>query len=64
MTQYNFTWNARLKFTAEQTSEGRHNLTMLFSRPVRNRIDMCLLGNDDETDDEISSAFLKVAYRS
>jgi hypothetical protein len=64
VTQYNFTWNARLKFTAEQTSEGRHNLTGLFSWPVRKDIDVYLLWNDYETDEEdVSSVFLKLVYR-
>ncbi len=64
VTQYNFTWNARAKFTAEQTSEGRHNLTMLFSWPVRKEIDIYVLWNDYETDeDDVNSVFLKAVYR-
>jgi len=64
VTQYNFPWNSRLKFTAEQTSEGRHNLTTLFSWPVRKDIDLYLLWNDYETGEEdVNSAFFKVAYR-
>lgn len=64
VTQYSFTWNSRLKFTAEQTSEGRHNLTALFSWPVKREIDFYLLWNDYEAgDEEVSSAFLKLVYR-
>jgi hypothetical protein len=64
VTQYNFTWNARLKFTAEQTSEGRHNLTALFSWPIRKEVDVYVLWNDYETDeDDVNSVFLKVVYR-
>jgi len=64
VTQYNFPWNSRVKFTAEQTSEGRHNLTMLFSWPVRKDIDLYLLWNDYETDEaDVNSAFFKAVYR-
>ena len=64
VTQYSFPWDSRLKFTAEQTSEGRHNLTMLFSWPVRTEVDLYLLWNDYDTDaEDVSSAFFKVVYR-
>ncbi|MHC4173402.1 MAG: carbohydrate binding family 9 domain-containing protein [Planctomycetota bacterium] len=64
ITQYTFTWNGRIKFTAEQTSEGRHNLTTLFSWPVRDNMDLYLLFNDYETDgQDVSAAFFKVVYR-
>jgi hypothetical protein len=64
VTQYNFSWKARIKFTAEQTSEGRHNLTTLFSWPVRKQIDLYVLWNDYETGDEdVNSVFAKVVYR-
>ncbi len=64
VTQYSFVWDARVKFTAEQTSEDRHNLTMLFSWPVRKAIDFYVLWNDYEVDGEdVSSAFVKLVYR-
>jgi hypothetical protein len=64
VTQYTFTWNGRIKFTAEQTSEGRHNLTALFSWPVRDNMDLYLLFNDYETNGQaVSAAFFKVVYR-
>jgi hypothetical protein len=64
VTQYSFPWNARVKFTAEQTSEDRHNLTMLFSWPVKKNIDFYFLLNDYEIDgEEVRAAFLKMVYR-
>ena len=64
VTQYSFSWNSRLKFTAEQTSEGRHNLTMLFSWPVRKDVDLYLLWNDYDTDEkDVNSAFFKAVCR-
>ena len=64
VTQYNFVWNGRIKLTAEQTSEDRHNLTVLFSWPMRDNIDLYLLFNDYEVDGEdICAAFFKVVYR-
>jgi len=53
-----------VKFTAEQTSEDRHNLTMLFSWPVRENTDLYVLLNDYGTGSEdVRAAFVKVAYR-
>jgi len=64
VTQYTFTWNGRIKFTAEETSEGRHNLTALFSWPMKDNIDLYVLFNDYETDgQEVCGAFFKVVYR-
>jgi hypothetical protein len=64
VTEYWFPWNGRVKFTAEQTSEDRHNLTMLFSWPMRKNIDLYFLLNDYEIDgEEVSVAFLKMVYR-
>jgi len=64
VTQYNFVWDGRIKFTAEQTSENRHNLTVLFSWPMRDDIDLYLLFNDYETNGEdVCAAFFKVVYR-
>jgi hypothetical protein len=64
VTQYSFPWNGIVKFTAEQTSEDRHNLTMLFSWPVKKNIDLYFLLNDYEMDgEEVSAAFLKLVYR-
>jgi len=64
VTQYNFVWNARIKFTAEQTSEDRHNLTLLFSWPVKQNTDLYVLFNNYELDGEkVSGAFVKLVYR-
>lgn len=64
VTQYNFVWNARIKFTAEQTSEDRHNLTMLFSWPMKQNTDLYVLFNDYEIDGEkVRAAFVKMVYR-
>ena len=64
VTQYTFTWNGRIKFTAEETSEGRHNLTALFSWPMKDNIDLYLLFNDYDTNgQEVCGAFFKVVYR-
>ena len=64
VTQYNFPWNGRIKFTAEQTSEDRHNLTMLFSWPMKDDTDLYFLLNDYEIDGEkVRAAFLKIVYR-
>ena len=64
VTQYTFVWNGRIKFTAEQTSEDRHNLTILFSWPMRKNMDLYLLYNDYITDvDSIRAAFAKLVYR-
>ena len=64
VTQYSFTWNGIVKFTAEQTSEDRHNLTLLFSWPVKKNMDLYVLLNDYETDTEdVQAAFVKMVYR-
>jgi hypothetical protein len=65
VTQYSFPWNGIVKFTAEQTSEDRHNLTLLFSwERIRENIDLYVLLNDYETDDEdVQGAFVKLVYR-
>ncbi|MHC4119505.1 MAG: carbohydrate binding family 9 domain-containing protein [Planctomycetota bacterium] len=64
VTQYNFVWNARIKFTAEQTSEDRHNLTMLFSWPMNLNTDFYVLLNDYEVNgEEVRAAFVKLVYR-
>jgi hypothetical protein len=65
VTQYSFPWNGIVKFTAEQTSEGRHNLTLLFSwEKVRKNMDLYFLLNDYETDTEdVQAAFVKLVYR-
>jgi hypothetical protein len=64
VTQYNFVWNARIKFTAEQTSEDRHNLTMLFSWPMALNKDFYVLLNDYEVNGEkVRAAFVKMVYR-
>jgi hypothetical protein len=64
VTQYTFPWNGRIKFTAEETSEDRHNLTMLFSWPMKDDTDLYFLLNDYEVDgEEVRAAFLKIVYR-
>ncbi|MHC4693363.1 MAG: carbohydrate binding family 9 domain-containing protein, partial [Planctomycetota bacterium] len=64
VTQYTFIWNGRIKFTAEETSEDRHNLTILFSWPMRKNMDLYLLYNDYITDVEsVRAAFAKLVYR-
>ena len=64
VTQYSFSWNGIVKFTAEQTSEDRHNLTLLFSWPVKKNIDLYVLLNDYETDvEDVQAAFVKMVYR-
>ncbi len=64
VTEYNFPWNGRIKFTAEQTSEDRHNLTMLFSWPMKDNTDLYFLLNDYEVNGEkVRAAFFKIVYR-
>ena len=64
VTQYSFPWNVRIKFTAEQTSEDRHNLTILFSWQMKDNTDLYFLLNDYEVDDEkVRAAFFKIVYR-
>lgn len=63
VTEYTFTWEGRVKFTAEQSSEDRHNLTLLFEWPIRENLDLYLVLNDWKTDeDEERAAFAKVVY--
>ncbi|MFQ6036836.1 MAG: DUF5916 domain-containing protein, partial [Sedimentisphaerales bacterium] len=64
VTQYYFLWDGRIKFTTEQTSQDRHNLTVLFSWPMRDNVDLYLLFNDYETNGEdVCATFFKVVYR-
>jgi len=64
VTQYTFPWNGRINFTAEQTSEDGHNLTMLFSWTMKDNTDLYFLLNDYEVDGEkIRAAFFKIVYR-
>ena len=65
VTQYSFSWNGIVKFTAEETSEGRHNLTLLFSwEKLKDNVDLYFLLNDYETDGEdVQAAFVKLVYR-
>ncbi len=64
VTQYTFPWNGRIKFTAEQTSEDRHNLTMLFSWPMKHDTDMYFVLNDyEDNGDDVREAFFKIVYR-
>ena len=64
VTEYSFSEKGRLKLTAEDTSEKRNNLTLLFSWPVRQNIDFYFLFNDYQTDGvNECGAFAKVVYR-
>ena len=64
VTEYNFPWKGRIKFTAAQTSEDRHNLTLLFSWPMKKNVDIYVLLNDYQTGDEkVRAAFVKLVYR-
>jgi hypothetical protein len=64
ITTYHFTWGSRLKFTAEKTSQGRHNITNLFSWPVNDAIDFYVLYNDYQQDEEkVSEVFVKGVYK-
>jgi len=64
VTKYTFPWNGIIKFTAEQASEDRHNLTMLFSWPMKDNTDLYFLLNDYEIDGEdVRAAFFKIVYR-
>ncbi len=64
VTEYSFPWDGIIKFTAEQTSEDRHNLTLLFSWPMKDDTDLYFLLNDYEIDGEkVRAAFFKIVYR-
>ena len=64
VTQYTFPWNGRIKFTAEETSEDRHNLTLLFSWPMKDDTDIYFVLNDyEDNGDEERGAFFKIVYR-
>lgn len=66
VTEYTFPWDGRLKFTAEDTSEERHNVTLLFSWPVRDDVDFHFVLTHARTgadEPEQRGAFTKVVYR-
>ena len=64
VTTYHFPWGSRLKVTAEQTSEDRHNLTNLFSWPLDRKTDLYVLYNDYRSGEErIRELFCKAVYR-
>ncbi|MBI4556472.1 MAG: carbohydrate binding family 9 domain-containing protein [Candidatus Hydrogenedentes bacterium] len=66
VTEYTFPWDGRVKLTAEESSENRHNVTLLFSWPVREDLDFHLVLThvqaEGETEEE-RGAFTKVVYR-
>ena len=64
VTEYVFTWDGRIKFIAEQTSEDRHNYTMLFSWPIARNMDFFFELSDINTSEETGrGAFSKFVYR-
>lgn len=66
VTEYNFLSEGRIKFTVEQTSEDRHNLTLLFFWPFKKNIDFYIVFNDFKTGaDEPTQrgVFSKLVYR-
>lgn len=66
VTEYTFLSEGRIKFTAEQTSEKRYNLTLLFFWPFRKNLDFYLVLNDfrtDATEPAQRGIFTKVVYR-
>ena len=64
VTQYSFVWNARIKLTLEQTSEDRHNVTVLFSWPVKRTTDFYVLFNDyGSAEEDVRAVFVKLVYR-
>ena len=64
VTEYVFVWEGRVKLTAEETSEDRSNLTLLFSWPVRQEMDIYLVLNDIENEGQTEEgAFTKLVYR-
>ncbi len=66
VTEYVWPWEGRIKFTAEDTAEGRYNLTLLFSWPVRDNIDYYFVFNDYRTEEDgiaERGVFTKIVYR-
>jgi len=64
VSEYTFEWDARVKFTVEQTSEDRHNVTLLFAWHPRKDTDVYLVLNDWQTeDDEERGIFAKLVRR-
>jgi len=64
VSEYTFPWDARVKFTFEQTSEERHNATLLFSWLPREDWDLYVVLTDSQTEDlEERGVFAKVVRR-
>jgi hypothetical protein len=66
ITEYTFLSDGRIKFTAEETSEKRYNLTLLFYWPFGENVDFYLVLNDFRTDPDESARrglFTKLVYR-
>ena len=63
VSEYTFEWDARAKFTVEQTNQDRHNLTFLFTWLPRENIDFYVVLNDVRDEDEKERGiFSKVVY--
>ena len=66
VTEYNFLSEGRIKFTAEETSEDRHNFTLLFYWPFKKNIDFYMVFNDFKTganEPTQRGIFSKLVYR-
>lgn len=64
VSEYTFPWNARVKFTYEETSEERHNLTLLFAWLPRKDIDFYIVATDIESGGIADQGiFAKTVYR-
>ncbi len=64
VTEYIWPSNGRIKFTAEDTAEGRYNITLLFVWPVRYNIDYYFVFNDYRSDGIAQRGiFNKLVYR-
>lgn len=64
VTQYNFGWGARFKFTYEDTSEDRHNITALYTWPIDRSFDFYFLYNDYRTTiEEVNEVFAKIVWK-
>ncbi len=63
VNEYNFDWDARLKCTLEQTSEDRHNVTVLFTWEPRDNLEFYAVLNDwSSNGQEERALFSKVVY--
>ncbi len=64
ITEYTFQWDARVKLTIEDSSEDRHNLTLLFTWYPREDWDVYVVLNDFRSaDEEGQGVFAKLVRR-